>query len=507
MIRLKKALHLFLAVSLFSTITYVHAEPDYSDSSYWNDKCSGTTFSSEDKEACTAYANYLKDQKTELGEQLKEIEAKREQYLEDIEKYAEEITAYQGQIDDKKVEIQDMQAKIDAKQAEIDAKQAEIDAKQGEIDNKQLEIDGKQAEIDATQAVIDEIQEKLLNRMAIEQGSMRVNQYTDILMGATSFDELMRIINGFNAIADYDQKTTDELVEMMDLMADQKADLEVAKGELEEAKADLENDKSLLDVQRNELDGEKAILVNEQGNLIALQYEVEVAQDAANQMAAELEAEGNKIAANIEEKNRKMQEIAAAGVLDEIYAAMTDGWTYPVPGSYRSAGTWYYPGGGVHLGYDFAAPLGSAIYAVGNGVVLNSADGCPTYGGLGSRCGYQFGGSSGGGNQVYLLTPINGSLYAVKYLHMMSGSPIASGTHVFAGDQVGQVGSSGNSSGPHCHIEIFYLGSADNFSNFAQNWNGDLAFGCGWAYTALNRLCENGVGAPCRIRPETIFGG
>ena len=182
----------------------------------------------------------------------------------------------------------------------------------------------------------------------------------------------------------------------------------------------------------------------------------------------------------------------------------TTGWTYPVPGAVRSAGTWYYNSGGVHLGYDFAISPGSAIYAAGNGVILRSADACPTYGGLGSGCGYP--GSYGGGNQVYLLTKINGSLYAVKYLHMMSGSPIAQGTIVTAGTQIGKVGSSGNSSGPHCHIEIFWLGSADNFSNYAKTWNLDLAFGCGWGYSALSRLCENGVGAPCRIRPETIFG-
>ena len=42
---------------------------------------------------------------------------------------------------------------------------------------------------------------------------------------------------------------------------------------------------------------------------------------------------------------------------------------------------------------------------------------------------------------------------------------------------------------------------------YAQNWNGDLSFGAGWGYSALSRLCANGVGAPCRVKPESVFGG
>ena len=105
------------------------------------------------------------------------------------------------------------------------------------------------------------------------------------------------------------------------------------------------------------------------------------------------------------------------------------------------------------------------------------------------------------------MTKVNGNLYAIKYLHLLAGSPLAKGTIVTAGQQIGLLGSSGNSTGPHCHIEVFYLGSADQFASYAQNWNGDLAFGCGWGTAALNRLCENGVGAPCRVKPESVFGG
>lgn len=100
-------------------------------------------------------------------------------------------------------------------------------------------------------------------------------------------------------------------------------------------------------------------------------------------------------------------------------------------------------------------------------------------------------------------------MYAVKYLHMQNGSPIPTGTKVTGGDYIGRVGSTGNSSGPHCHIEIFKIGAASDFASYVKNWNGDLTFGCGWAgsYDGYGRRCEAGYGIPCRIRPESVFGG
>lgn len=207
--------------------------------------------------------------------------------------------------------------------------------------------------------------------------------------------------------------------------------------------------------------------------------------------------------------NRNWDMISGIGnfnAIDSFDRTTSEGWTLPIKDASRSAGTWNYLGGGKHLGYDFAASEGCEIVAIANGVVLVSADGC-TYGGLGSTCAGT-GGSTGGGNQIYLLVSVQDKLYAVKYLHMQYGSPIAQGTQVKAGEHIGLVGSTGNSSGAHCHIEIFYLGDASDFQNYLSEWNGDLSFGCGWvgSYDGYGKRCDAGYEAPCRIRPETIFG-
>lgn len=474
--RIVRSVILFLTV-MFTSLCFplkASAEPDYTDTAYWNEKCTSGQMSDSDKTACTAYMQFLSNQSGDLSDTLKKIEAERKEMAANVQKYAAEAESWQKKANEKQVEINALNAQIYAKQAEVDA--------------MEVKIEEKQKEIEARQGELDTIEGKLKNRMVLSQPTMRLNKFTDILMGSSTFEEFLRILSGIEAISQSDRYVFDQII--------------VLKAQLEEDKKEMEEIQKTLEEAVKELNEKKAVVVEAQNELLALKYKALMLEKEAQQQAAELEAKGNKVAANIKALNEQMQKISEQ--LDSVVSA--NGWTYPVPGAWKSAGTWYYWGGGVHLGYDFAAPIGTPIYAVGNGVIINRADGCPS-GYLGSACGYQYGGSSGGGNQVYLLTIVNGNLYAVKYLHMLSGTPIAAGTVVTAGTKVGAVGTSGNSSGPHCHIEVFYLGDGSNFSYYAKNWNGDLAFGCGWGYAALNRRCESGVGAPCRIRPETVFGG
>ncbi len=179
----------------------------------------------------------------------------------------------------------------------------------------------------------------------------------------------------------------------------------------------------------------------------------------------------------------------------------SNGWTFPTDQTVGiTAGTWSYPSGGEHRGIDLAVPNHSNLLAVGDGVILRAADGMTT-GYLGNFQSAS-GGTAGGGNMILLLTPINGSLYAVKYCHMTQGLVVSTGQSVKAGQLLGYSGSTGNSSGPHCHIEIMYLGSADDYASYAASWDGDWTCGTGWN---LGRLCS-ATDAPCKLRPEEIFG-
>jgi murein DD-endopeptidase MepM/ murein hydrolase activator NlpD len=95
---------------------------------------------------------------------------------------------------------------------------------------------------------------------------------------------------------------------------------------------------------------------------------------------------------------------------------------------------------GIHMGIDFDAPMGSPVLAVADGVV--------TYAGV--RSGY--------GNVVEI---DHGNGYMTRYAH---NSEFATqvGVRVHAGDTIAKVGSTGRSTGPHCHFEVWLNGRAVN---------------------------------------------
>jgi murein DD-endopeptidase MepM/ murein hydrolase activator NlpD len=86
-------------------------------------------------------------------------------------------------------------------------------------------------------------------------------------------------------------------------------------------------------------------------------------------------------------------------------------------------------------GVDLAAPTGTTIVAAASGTVLVA------------RKGY----NGGYGNMVIIQHP-NGT--KTLYGHM-SQINTRSGAHVGQGEKIGEVGSTGHSTGPHLHIEVF----------------------------------------------------
>lgn len=90
-----------------------------------------------------------------------------------------------------------------------------------------------------------------------------------------------------------------------------------------------------------------------------------------------------------------------------------------------------------HAGLDFTAPSGTPIYATGDGVVDEASL---------SDVGY--------GNHVVVR---HGYGYKTLYGHMLR-TKVKTGQTVKRGDVLGWVGSTGKSTGPHCHYEVMKNG-------------------------------------------------
>ena len=93
----------------------------------------------------------------------------------------------------------------------------------------------------------------------------------------------------------------------------------------------------------------------------------------------------------------------------------------------------------MHTGVDWTAPIGTPIYAAGNGVVIKAAWDV----GYGRRVEIQH---------------ANG--YVTTYNHLAGfGRGVVEGAHVTQGQTVGYLGDTGLSTGPHLHYEVIINGN------------------------------------------------
>lgn len=136
--------------------------------------------------------------------------------------------------------------------------------------------------------------------------------------------------------------------------------------------------------------------------------------------------------------------------------------------------------GSQHNGIDLAIGKGTPIYAVQSGVVAAVNDGCYDENrNAGNTCG------GGAGNYVFIN---HGGVITTQYMHMVNGSvKVKAGDKVGKGQLIGEVASSGSSTGYHLHFGMLIKGSyvygyADYFLNmekFKKNcgsqWDGELA--------------------------------
>ena len=100
--------------------------------------------------------------------------------------------------------------------------------------------------------------------------------------------------------------------------------------------------------------------------------------------------------------------------------------------------------GTLHTGVDLAAPHGSKIYASDGGTV--------------TFAGWK-------GSYGYLVIISHGGLYETYYAHC-SKILVSAGENVYQGQNIALVGSTGYSTGPHCHFEIRYNGTPYNPLNY-----------------------------------------
>lgn len=291
-----------------------------------------------------------------------------------------------------------------------------------DIVNKQDEINQKQQEVDQKQAEYDQRWADFKDRMRAMQ---RLNDGGSIalLSSATNLYQLLTFATTLEQIVSKDEEICQQLEDEHTQLEQQRAELEQAKADLEAKKADYEAQKAALNSKTSEL----------AENISQTDESISKAE-AEEQALKEAQIEANK---KVDEAAKELD--AALNAANQAYgnASIQCSLDFGRPlATYKYVSCYF--GGNGHRGTDYAAPGGTEIYAVSGGVVTAAA--------------YHY--SWGYYVQVYHGKDDNGNSYSTLYAHMNSAPIVSVGQNVSKGQPLGYVGSTGNSTGNHLHLEM-----------------------------------------------------
>lgn len=446
-----------LGMLVFVPANVVQAEDFASNENYWLNKCSTTQSSASDKTACEQFRQYYEEKRSNLNNELSSL--------------SKQIANIESNINEIESVVKNLNSKLDYYNKSIEINEANIRTIATQIEELDTSIAKKQKEIDKRNDLIKD-------RMLAEQATIGTNIDVEIIMGASDLVDMIRKVNGLQKITESDQNEISTIQE-------EKKKLDLEKSEQKRLKEEAE-----LKKQENEKNKEAIeILKSEQEKLLASYQQQEA--DLAEKVRS-VKVDISTLSSNIIAINP-----------DNVDFSSNNGFIMPVQSGYISAGTWYYPGGGAHLGMDKATSIGTPVYAPADGIILYANNPVSSNSGyLGNWSGYP----QGGGNTIHMLTQVNGTTYAISFFHLsQEGFAVRAGARVSGGQRIALTGNSGNSSGPHCHIELINLGSMSVSAAISQfQRTADFAWGNGWGSAAVYNAC-GAKGTPCRVRPETVF--
>ncbi|MCI8939269.1 MAG: peptidoglycan DD-metalloendopeptidase family protein [Dorea sp.] len=340
--------------------------------------------------------------------------------IEETKKKGQELKSKKSSAEAEKAALADQ---LNTLIEEMDETTTKIAEKQEEIADKETEL--IQAQIDENNQY--ESMKKRIKYM-YENGN---TQFIEILFESKSISDFLNNAEYITQISEYDRDMLDEFKETVKRVDDQKKALESEKTELETLQAQLQ-----------EKQNEVSVLLEEKAEEIS-DLEAAIGENAAKLKALQEEAA---------RQQRMREEAAAAAAAAQQGSSSGGGGTAgppirpsgngalsnPCPSAYISSefGGRASPGGigsTNHKGRDYAAGSGSPIYAAAGGTVTTVAYN-------GAR-----------GNYVVIN---HGNGLSTLYQHC-SATYVSVGQSVSVGQNIAAVGSTGASTGPHLHFEVW----------------------------------------------------
>ena len=369
-----------------------------------------------------------------------------------IVRAADTISKYEEQLEQVKQEQQENAAKLTGVEKELALYAYDVAVIDSETVNCTKDLSDIKNDIDSVEKELKKLEKDLSNandsysvvnstyakrlRTIYENG---IPNIFELIITSNGFTDLMLKLNLYSMILEHDKTLMNTYQDKQNYINYIKGDIELDKKQLEALKQGLEDAKAELENKRQEKVDKMSELENKQKEL---------------KEASELLVKRRKQA--IEDVDREVQK-----VIDELAEQIKNGtaatftgtdFAYPTPGytiittRFGEVYNLVDPAGSAHTGADIAGVNINAtpIYAIQAGKVTTSGY---------SNYGY--------GNYIIInhgKCTDNNSTYMSLYGHC-SSLAVEEGEDVEKGQLIGYVGTTGNSTGPHLHLEVYVDGT------------------------------------------------
>ena len=347
-----------------------------------------------------------------------------------IQANATEISETQKKAEELEKKKKDAEKEKQSLEKQLESIVSEMEETKTKIEEKETEISAKEEEL--IQAKVDENDQyesmKKRIKYMYENGN---TQFVEILCESKSIGEFLNNAEYITTISEYDRTMLVEFQAVVKNVEEQEAALQAEYDELETMQNDLITKQDSVTELMETKDAEIEQISSDLGNTKDKLSELQAAAAAAERKQ--------------QEKNSGYSNNAGASVITG-----NGTFTHPCPGyTYISSEFGYreQPIAGAstnHKGMDFAAPAGTPIYAAASGTVTSASY------------------SDNAGNMIVIN---HGNGLQTYYMHCNS-MYVRAGQTVSKGQNIGAVGSTGNSSGPHLHFQVMQNGTPVNPRNY-----------------------------------------
>lgn len=340
---------------------------------------------------------------------------------------AASLSEIREQIKDKEAELKEGQSKESSLSTQMLELEEKIQTMQGSIDQLDSAIAEGEDQLKTLEAELKKAEEKV-EVQNDNLGSRLRNMYKngsvgflDVLLDSSSFSEFLTNLDMVERIYSSDKDVLSELEAAYD-------EIDTKKKEVETLQAELSESKSVAEESKSELESSKATVEKQKAEISASNSETQ-------EMLDSLKADAAAMSQNAVEKGSSSSTSSYTG------GAMA--WPVPSVGTSNITsifGWRTHPIFGVgrgHTGVDIGASYGSSVVAANPGKVIYAG----WYGGYGNCVQIDHGGG------VVTLYGHNSSLN------------VRVGQQVSRGQTIAFIGSTGYSTGPHCHFEVILNGT------------------------------------------------